>query len=323
MATSEEIQTMYAQRAHLFQRLKDEAVFSLNSALNSENIKIHSLEARVKTLDSLIQKVQRKGYSKPFDQSPDLVGLRVVCLFLSDLAKVRSALNAVFEILQEENKVDGAEPDVFGYMSIHYVCKIGERASGPRYDFIENIQFEVQVRTIVMDAWANVSHHLAYKGDAAIPKELRRDFNALSGLFYVADQHFELFAQQDGKSQKTAEAEIAGGNLDDVALNSNTLQAFIRQRYLDRAGSDKESISDLAAQLLRGGYSDMRKLESALDLGDPAVLGKGVYEHLNDVGVVRRAICEVDPNYNKIVEEDWKEEFLLKLLEDPEESDSE
>ena len=65
MATSEEIQTMYAQRAHLFQRLKDEAVFSLNSALNSENIKIHSLDARVTTLHRLTQKVQRKVYSTP------------------------------------------------------------------------------------------------------------------------------------------------------------------------------------------------------------------------------------------------------------------
>jgi putative GTP pyrophosphokinase len=64
--------------------------------------------------------------------------------------------------------------------------------SGPRYDPLKHLRFEVQVRTIVMDAGAAVSHHLDYKGGTSVPSELRKDFYALSGLFYVADQHFEV-----------------------------------------------------------------------------------------------------------------------------------
>ena len=52
--------------------------------------------------------------------------------------------------------------------------------------------FEIQVRTIAQDAWASVSYHLDYKKEETIPVELRRDFYALSGLFYIADQHFKI-----------------------------------------------------------------------------------------------------------------------------------
>ena len=65
--------------------------------------------------------------------------------------------------------------------------------SGPRYDNIAVLPFEIQVRTIAMDAWANVSHHLDYKSDKDVPAELRKDFYALSGLFYLALPASRLF----------------------------------------------------------------------------------------------------------------------------------
>jgi ppGpp synthetase/RelA/SpoT-type nucleotidyltranferase len=79
------------------------------------------------------------------------------------------------------------------YQSVHFVGRIHPSRSGPRYDSIKGQRFEIQVRTILMDAWANVSNYLDYKSDRSIPSELRRDFFALSGLFYVAEQHLEPF----------------------------------------------------------------------------------------------------------------------------------
>jgi len=53
-----------------------------------------------------------------------------------------------------------------------------------------------------MDAWATVSHYLDYKTDADVPLGLRKDFQALSGLFYLADTHFEMFYGATGRSQQ-------------------------------------------------------------------------------------------------------------------------
>jgi len=61
---------------------------------------------------------------------------------------------------------------------------------------IKKIPFEIQVRTIAQDAWAAISHYLDYKKKSVIPDQLKRDFHALSGLFYVADTHF-LFIRRE------------------------------------------------------------------------------------------------------------------------------
>jgi putative GTP pyrophosphokinase len=87
-------------------------------------------------------------------------------------------------------------------MSVHHIVRFGSKHKGERYDNIKNIPFEIQVRTIAMDAWANISHYLDYKTEQDIPTELKRDFHALSGMFYVADKHFQLFFEQRSKKQK-------------------------------------------------------------------------------------------------------------------------
>jgi len=97
-------------------------------------------------------------------------------------------------------KINSSELNVFGYMSLHLKCKIKNTQLDPKADkTIKNIPFEIQIRTIAQDAWASISHHLDYKKDSTIPEELRRDFHALSGLFYVADTHFSILSQEKTK----------------------------------------------------------------------------------------------------------------------------
>ena len=60
-------------------------------------------------------------------------------------------------------------------------------------DIIDNNKkflFEIQIRTITQDAWASISHYLDYKNEISIADELKKDFYALSGLFYIADTQF-------------------------------------------------------------------------------------------------------------------------------------
>jgi len=93
------------------------------------------------------------------------VGLRVVCLFLSDIERVAKVVKESFEVLEEDNKIEGREISSFGYMSFHFTVQMKRSFSGPRYDAIASIPFEIQVRTIAMDAWATTSHYLDYKSD--------------------------------------------------------------------------------------------------------------------------------------------------------------
>jgi putative GTP pyrophosphokinase len=236
-------------------------------ALTQAGIKTHSVTSRVKDRASFLEKVERKGYMDPFSESPDLVGARVVCLFIEDLPALKRLADQWFEILEEEDKVEESAPDTFGYMSHHYVCRLKQEHTGPRYDQIKNIRFELQCRTILQDAWANVSHYLAYKGESSIPDELRRDFYALSGLFYVADRHFQLFFSASQASDEAGLAEVQNSSAasKDLDLNRPRLKALLAEIYPDRRESGPASVSELVEELEGAGYDTVEKVRSLLE----------------------------------------------------------
>jgi hypothetical protein len=72
---------------------------------------------------------------------------------------------------------------VFGYRSLHYVC----RAEG---GLPAEARFEIQVRTLLEHAWAEIEHDLGYKSPEAIPAAARRRLHRLAGLLELADQEF-------------------------------------------------------------------------------------------------------------------------------------
>ena len=126
----------------------------------------------------------------------DVVGLRIVCLFHSDVKEIGVIVKKNFEIIEEDDKINSVDVDIFGYMSLHYKAKLKDVSSDSYYKNIKDIPFEIQIRTVAQDAWASISHYLDYKNESEIPIQLKRDFHALSGLFYVADTHFEILQQE-------------------------------------------------------------------------------------------------------------------------------
>lgn len=182
----------YRARREQFELLRLAATLQLDHAIKSQRIKTHSLPYRIKSFDSFAEKARRKNLTDPFNEIHDLVGLRVVCLFLSDLPKVGKVIEDTFHLIAKDNKIDERPKNVFGYMDIQYVVALEHTA----VEAIRGMPFEIQVRTIAQDAWASVSHQLEYKQRRTIPKEWKRDFYALSALFYVADQHFRMLHQQ-------------------------------------------------------------------------------------------------------------------------------
>lgn len=195
----EQIKKEYDDRQDKLNFLIEEIRFSLLRELKRNKIKIHSLIPRIKSLDSFLSKIRRKDVKEPFKEIHDLAGLRVICLFLPDLQQIGSIIQTQFDVLEEDNRVDGGNEDIFGYMSLHYKAKLRNRVTVPAYEEINDYTFEIQVRTITQDAWASISHYLEYKQENFLPTDLRRDFYALSGLFYVADTHFTILRKEQSK----------------------------------------------------------------------------------------------------------------------------
>ena len=123
----------------------------------------------------------------------DLIGVRVICLYEDDVPKVRDIINAALNIVNETDKTGELEKDhrTFGYKGLHLDVKLDAiRSDLPEYRQFSTLQFEVQIRSIVQDAWSEVDHKLKYKRN--IPKDLQRRISRLAALFELADQEFRL-----------------------------------------------------------------------------------------------------------------------------------
>jgi putative GTP pyrophosphokinase len=303
-STAEKLAAEYRLKEPMYKRLAAEVEFGLDAIAKQAGIKTHSVTSRVKTIESLSRKAQAKELEDPLAELQDLVGARVVVLFLSDLPRLDEIIRQAFDVHSSDDKIASGDPSSFGYMSVHYQASLGSQHQGPRYDGLEGQSFEIQARTVVMDAWANVSHYLDYKGASSVPEDLRRDFFALSGLFYVADQHFEMFADRSGQSQEEAKREVKAPSTDAIEVNLDTIEAFLLERFPDRRHASRSQIAEFVEEITGVGYENVRavekKIESAqgnFDAYEQRRVEEKEGSRFNDLGVARISLGLVDKNY--------------------------
>ena len=264
------IKAEYAKRKDGYERLKDEIIYILEGQLKTANIPYHMIDGRIKKLDSVIAKAQQdtpEQELEDIDKIIDICGVRIICLFLSDIEKIERLIDKSFDVEDKDNKVLSKSEAEFGYLSAHYVGKLPSDCSGPRYNDIKGLRFEIQVRTIAMHSWATISHYLDYKSPHSIPSELRKDFHALSALFYLADSHFELFCRkgQESKQIVVEKAKKTSG-IADEEINLDTLSIYLKRKFSDRMHNTSiETISQLVEQLVASDYTTIGELDKDLE----------------------------------------------------------
>ncbi len=148
-------------------------------------LKVHSVSFRVKSRASLAQKLARpdKSYDDLFSIT-DLVGVRVITYFTDAVDRVGEIIEGHLPVDFRHSIDKRHRPTTeFGYRSLHYVC----RADG---ELPPRARFEIQVRTVLEHAWAEIEHDLGYKATEEIPDGVRRRLNRLAGLLELADQEF-------------------------------------------------------------------------------------------------------------------------------------
>jgi putative GTP pyrophosphokinase len=96
-------------------------------------------------------------------------------------------------VIDWENSVDKGEllsPDRFGYLSVHYVASLSpSRLALPEYKQYGSIKAEIQVRSILQHAWAEIERGLGYRNQT-MPGRVRRRFSMVAGLLEMADKEF-------------------------------------------------------------------------------------------------------------------------------------
>jgi ppGpp synthetase/RelA/SpoT-type nucleotidyltranferase len=300
----------YESRKGRFEDVCTEVTYALKKELENRGIKYHSVTSRVKTMSSFIEKIGRKSYGDFTTQTTDLAGIRVVCLFMMDLERVNEAISSLFTVVSMEDKVQQGKAETFGYMSHHYICKLSSDHTGPRYNHIQDLVFEVQVRTILMDAWANVSHYLSYKNEDSVPGDLVKDFSALSGLLYVADRQFEALFKASSHSAAQAQEDIAkSSEIPPSEINADTVNALLLRAYPQRKPPSEAGYSTLSAELRNSGYENigsvakiLAEVEGAAKIVEEEefVHSEGDEADFNSASFARLSLTIADENFRKI-----------------------
>lgn len=143
-------------------------------SLQHDRNPIESIKTRLKSVDSIVEKMHRKEISFSTENIEknlfDIAGIRVVCSFREDIYFLASCLLGQDDVFLIEKKDYIANPKPNGYRSLHLIVETPI--------FLEHnkkmMKVEVQLRTIAMDFWASLEHKLKYKKNLEI-EELTQD----------------------------------------------------------------------------------------------------------------------------------------------------
>lgn len=180
-----------------------------------ENIQLSSqptYKSRVKVFDSYYKKILRV---KPHEAAvsdrlvclTDMMGIRIICAFLEDLSVVLEELRPLFKIKEIERKGASQNFKEFGYESIHVLVEIPDDCI-PRGTAFSDLTLpsdavcEIQIRTILQDAWAEVEHELIYKSEfSPFDLPLRRKLASMNASLSLADIIFQEIRDYQKKLQ--------------------------------------------------------------------------------------------------------------------------
>ncbi|MBO4340160.1 MAG: hypothetical protein J5835_01855, partial [Bacteroidales bacterium] len=249
---AQELMAQYESLLPVYTQMADVIPEKLKEFFDEAGIIVAAVEHRVKAKDSLAGKLKLKGgkYKDIFDIT-DLVGIRVITFYIDDVDKVASVLERLFEI-DWENSIDKRkvhEIDSFGYLSLHYICRIPESAyMDPEHPELNKIRFEVQMRTVLQHAWANMNHDTGYKSGVEIPRVYMRDMSRLAGMLELIDDEFSRIRRELTDYRRNVQNLVASGNLEEVLLDGDSFKSYLQIGPFDRLSKRIASINQAEIQ---------------------------------------------------------------------------
>lgn len=193
MLKKPEILDFYNKSKEKYKTFLNNMKVAVEHNINQKDIKIHKIEDRIKDKKSFINKALNpsKRYSD-INQIKDIAGLRIITYVKSDIQPIETLLRDQFEIDEErsENKADILEYNVFDYTSLHLIVSFKQENYGQWFNDYGDLCCEIQIRTVLEQAWAAIFHDTGYKGQVSMEREMKRKFSQFKALLDLADDFF-------------------------------------------------------------------------------------------------------------------------------------
>lgn len=168
------MQHLYKAAVHEIEMRLD--ILSDEFAVNYSRSPIHHVESRLKSTNSIIEKLKRKGFPVNVESAKqninDIAGIRVVCNYIDDVYDVEKMIGRMndIELVKRQDYIEN--PNYNGYRSLHLDVLVPVFLS----DRKEKVAAEIQIRSVAMDFWASLEHDLRYKADkASLPSGINEE----------------------------------------------------------------------------------------------------------------------------------------------------
>ena len=313
----QELMEQYRSLLPVFSRMAEVIPERLKDFFDEAGIIVAAIEHRVKAEDSLEGKLKSKGskYQSVFDIT-DLVGMRVITFYMDDLGKVASVLERLFEI-DWENSIDkrkAHEIDSFGYMSLHYICRIPESSySDPDHPELNKIRFEVQMRTVLQHAWANLSHDTGYKSGVEIPTVYQRNMSRLAGMLELVDDEFSRIRRELSDYRRRVQNLVASGNLNEVQLDGDSFKSYLSIHPFDSLTHRIAAINQAEIQTVDlSAFLPVFKAIGFKTLGDIDALVKNFSEAAYQIACFQIGLTDLDILSSAVAPQNLCTAFIVK-----------
>lgn len=228
----------YRQQLPLYNRLMKVVKDKLSEMVKDSDLTVDSMEFRIKQEASLAGKLHRKGskYASLKDIT-DIFGARIITFYNEDVDRVASFAESKFEI-DWPNSVDKRkmhETSSFGYNSLHYICRIPKEVFyAPEYPELNDIRFEIQMRTALQHVWSAIQHDIGYKSEIETPEEYHRMLSRLAGMMELADDEFSRIRNSIADYRRRMQSLVLNGQLEEVTLDGDTFRSYVSMRPFEK-----------------------------------------------------------------------------------------
>lgn len=146
--------------------------------VNGKQDPISHIEYRIKSANSMKEKLKRKGFEINLENALtkvyDAAGMRIICNYIDDVYEVAQMLKNYKDLKVIKEKDYIKNPKTNGYRSYHIIFELSLDLAGE----ITPVFVEIQIRTIAMDFWSSLEHEMKYKknikNQELIVEELKR-----------------------------------------------------------------------------------------------------------------------------------------------------
>lgn len=287
----------------------------IEGILTKNKLEFLSVSGRPKDKLSALSKLDRKEYSSANEEMTDLCGVRIITFLDTQVRQIETVLRDAFDI-DEKNTSDRSKilnEDKVGYRSIHIVATLGsDRAILPEYRGLHELKFEIQIRTVLQHAWAELAHDRSFKFGITLPTSIQRRLNLHAGLLELVDNAFIEIAREIDDYKDLVETQPFGQLLREQ-IDEISLLAYVK--YIGDHHSLKLRIREIGSEVIKElkdfGFKTVGEIDQSVT--EEFIKGTKKYEEgtipVSSIGFLRSIMMYTD--LERYFDQCWYESWSI------------